>query len=77
MDLISKLEDLKNFGIDLKLDSKEMEVFYVRSMKYFFDEKEHVYCIMVTDRELTISDLLQISINLQLHYIERCMENLR
>jgi hypothetical protein len=64
MDLISKLEDLKNFGIDLKLDSKEMEVFYVRSMKYFFDEKEHVY-------------LLQISINLQLHYIERCMENLR
>jgi hypothetical protein len=56
MDLISKLEDLKNFGIDLKLDSKEMEVFYVRSMKYFFDEKEHVYCTMVTDRELTVSD---------------------
>lgn len=56
MDLISKLEDLKNFGIDLKLDSKEMEVFYVKSMKYFFDEKQHVYCIMVTDRELTISD---------------------
>ena len=36
MDLISKLEDLKNFGIDLKLDSKEMEVFYVKSMHYFF-----------------------------------------
>lgn len=56
MDLISKLEDLKNFGIDLKLDSKDMEVFYVRSMKYFFDEKDHVYCTQVTDRELTISD---------------------
>ena len=56
MDLISKLEDLKNFGIDLKLESKEMEVFYVKSMKYFFDEKEHLYCIQVTDREIEISD---------------------
>jgi hypothetical protein len=56
MDLISKLEDLKNFGIDLKLDSKEMEIFYVKSMRYFFDDKENVYCIQVTDRELEISD---------------------
>jgi hypothetical protein len=56
MDLISKLEDLKNFGIDLKLDSKEMEVFYVKAMKYFFDDKDHVYAILVTDRELRISD---------------------
>jgi hypothetical protein len=55
MDLISKLEDLKNFGIDLKLDNKEMEVFYVKSMRYFFDEKAHLYCIQVTDRELEIS----------------------
>ena len=39
MDLISKLEDLKNFGIDLKLDSKEAEIFYVKSMRYFFDDK--------------------------------------
>lgn len=56
MDLISKLEDLKNFGIDLKLDSKEMEVFYIRSMKYFFDDKEHIYCTFATDRELTVSN---------------------
>lgn len=55
MDIISKIQDLQNFGIDLKLDSKEMEVFYVSSMKYFFDEKEDVYCIQVTDRELEIS----------------------
>lgn len=56
MDLISKLEDLKNFGIDLKLDSKEMEIFYVKSMKHFFDEKDQVYALMITDRELRISD---------------------
>lgn len=56
MDLISKLEDLKNFGIDLKLDSKEMEVFYVRSMRLFFDDKEHLYCVQLADRELEISD---------------------
>jgi len=55
MDLISKLEDLKNFGIDLKLDSKEMEVFYVKSMKFFFDDKEDLYCVQVTDRELELS----------------------
>lgn len=56
MDLISKLEDLKNFGIDLKLDSKEMEVFYVRAMRHFFDDKEHLYCVQMDDRELEISD---------------------
>lgn len=55
MDLISKLEDLKNFGIDLKLDDKEMEVFYVKSLRYFFDDKEDLYCIQITDRELEIS----------------------
>ena len=58
MDLISKLEDLKNFGIDLKLDSKEMEVFYVKSLKYFFDDKEDLFCVQVTDRELEISSTL-------------------
>jgi hypothetical protein len=56
MDLISKLEDLKNFGIDLKLDSKEAEIFYVKSMRYFFDDKELLYCIQTADRELEISD---------------------
>ena len=56
MDLISKLEDLRNFGIDLKLDSKEMEIFYVRSMRYFFDDKEHLYCVQMGERELEISD---------------------
>ncbi len=55
MDLISKLEDLKNFGIDLKLDNEEMEVFYVKSLRYFFDEKEDLYCVQVTDRELELS----------------------
>jgi len=55
MDLISKLEDLKNFGIDLKLDNKEMEVFYVKSMRYFFQDKDHLHCVQVTDRELEIS----------------------
>lgn len=57
MDLISKLEDLKNFGIDLKLESKEAEIFYIKSMRYFFDEKEHLYCVQTADRELEISDV--------------------
>jgi hypothetical protein len=56
MDLISKLEDLKNFGIDLKLDSVEMEIFYVKAMKHFFDNKEHVYALAIAERELRISD---------------------
>jgi len=56
MDLISKIEDLKNFGIDLKLESSEMEVFYVKSMKYFFDEKDLLFCRQVSDLELEISD---------------------
>ena len=56
MDLISKIEDLKNFGIDLKLDSEEMEIFYVKSLRYFFDEKEDLYCIQVSDLELELSD---------------------
>jgi len=55
MDLINKLEDLKNFGIDLKLDSEEMEIFYVKSLHYFFDEKDKIYCIRVDDRELELS----------------------
>jgi len=56
MDLISKIEDLKNFGIDLKLDSEEMEIFYVKSLRYFFEEKEDLYCIQISDLELEISD---------------------
>lgn len=56
MDLINKIEDLKNFGIDLKLESAEMEVFYVKSMRYFFDEKDFLFCHQVSDLELEISD---------------------
>ena len=56
MDLISKLEDLKNFGIDLKLESKEMESFYITSMRNFFGDKDHLHCSHMSDRELEISD---------------------
>lgn len=55
MDIISKIQDLQNFGIDLKLDNKEMEVFYVSSMKFFFDEKDDLFCVQVSDRELEVS----------------------
>ena len=60
MDLISKIEDLKNFGIDLKLESSEMEVFYVKSMKYFFDEKDFLFCRQVSDLELEISNEVEL-----------------
>lgn len=56
MDLISKIEDLKNFGIDLKLESKEAEIFYVRSLKLFFDDKDSLYCTMISDHEIQVAD---------------------
>ena len=43
MDLKSKIEDIKNFGIDLKLESREAEVFYMISLKSYFDSREEFY----------------------------------
>lgn len=55
MDLISKIEDLKNFGIDLKLTSREMEVFYMKSIYFFFQQKEHLHIVQLNDLEIEVS----------------------
>ena len=51
MDLISKLEDLKNFGIDLKLEGLEMEAFYSKAMVKFFNQKNGLSARPVDDWE--------------------------
>jgi len=55
VDLISKIEDLKNFGIDLKLTSKEMEVFYMKSMYFFFQQKQNLHIVQLNDLEIEVS----------------------
>tara|TARA_R110002153_G_scaffold27361_3_gene84930 strand:+ start:5877 stop:6296 length:420 start_codon:yes stop_codon:yes gene_type:complete len=54
MDLISKIEDLKNFGINLKLDSRELEAFYCRAMVGFFNQKPDCRAIVIDDWEFNV-----------------------
>ena len=56
MDITSKIEDIKNFGIDLKLESREAEVFYMISLKSYFDSREEFYTIATTELETKIFD---------------------
>jgi hypothetical protein len=51
MDFISKLEDLKNFGIDLKLEGLEMEAFYSKALVKFFNQKTGLSARPIDDWE--------------------------
>jgi hypothetical protein len=56
MDITSKIEDIKNFGIDLKLDSRDAEVFYMMALKSYFDSLDEFYTIPTTELEIKIFD---------------------
>ena len=49
--MMDNFTNIENFGIDLKLETEEAEMFYCETLRqWFMDEKEYV-TISVTDRE--------------------------
>jgi len=48
------LNNIENFGIDLKLESEEAEMFYCESLRQWFMEKKEYITISVTDREFEL-----------------------
>ena len=54
MSLIDGISDLKNFGIDLKLDSLDAEAFYCEALRLWFEDEKGYNTISITDREFTI-----------------------
>lgn len=52
--MLDNLKNIENFGIDLKLETEDAEIFYCETLRqWFMDEKEYV-TISVTDREFEI-----------------------
>ena len=54
MNIIDGISDLKNFGIDLKLDSIDAEAFYCEALRLWFEDEKGYNTISITDREFTI-----------------------
>ena len=54
MNIIDGISDLKNFGIDLKLDSIEAEAFYCEALRLWFEDEKGYDTVAITDREFTI-----------------------
>ena len=52
--MVDHLNNIENFGIDLKLESEDAEMFYCETLRqWFMDEKDYV-TISVTDREFEL-----------------------
>jgi len=52
--MLDNLKNIENFGIDLKLDTEEAEIFYCETLRqWFMDEKRYV-TVSVTDREFEL-----------------------
>jgi len=52
--MMDNFTNIENFGIDLKLETEEAEMFYCETLRqWFMDEKEYV-TISVTDREFEL-----------------------
>ena len=54
MNIIDGISDLKNFGIDLKLESIDAEAFYCEALRLWFEDEKGYNTISVTDREFTL-----------------------
>ena len=54
MNIIDGISDLKNFGIDLKLDSIDAEAFYCEALRLWFEDEKGYDTVAITDREFTI-----------------------
>ncbi len=54
MSLIDGISDLKNFGIDLKLESIDAEAFYCEALRLWFEDEKGYNTVPVTDREFTL-----------------------
>ena len=54
MNIIDGISDLKNFGIDLKLDSIDAEAFYCEALRLWFEDEKGYVTVAITDREFTI-----------------------
>ena len=54
MNIIDGISDLKNFGIDLKLDSIDAEAFYCEALRLWFEEEKGYNTTSITDREFVV-----------------------
>ncbi len=54
MNIIDGISDLKNFGIDLKLDSIDAEAFYCEALRLWFEDEKGYDTVAITDREFTV-----------------------
>ena len=55
MDLIDGVSNLINFGIDLKLTSRDAELFYTEALRLWFENNKGYDAFVITDREFTLS----------------------
>ena len=54
MAMMDDLTNLENFGIDLKLDSEQAEIFYCETLRQWFMDKKDYVTISITDREFEL-----------------------
>jgi len=56
MDLRDTIDNLENFGIDLKLDSKKAEAFYCETIKQWFEQAKGYVTTTITDCEFSLME---------------------
>lgn len=54
MDILSKLDDIENFGINLKLESEEAEFFYCDAIREWFSLKDEYETYIINEREFGV-----------------------
>ena len=56
--MMDNFKNIENFGIDLKLETEEAEMFYCETLRqWFMDDKGYV-TISVTDREFELAVMI-------------------
>ena len=55
MDLIDGVSNLINFGIDLKLTTRDAETFYTEALRLWFEQTKGYDAFPITEREFTLS----------------------
>ena len=51
MDLIEKMKDIENFGIDLKLKREEDEITYCNILRQWFEQNDNYSAYVIDERE--------------------------
>ena len=54
MDLTDAMNDLEKFGIDLKLESRDKELFYSEALRSWFEEEKGYETVSTSDAEFDI-----------------------